>query len=187
MSRVKRRDDLMVWIDCEMTGLDPDRHTLIEIATIVTDFDLAVIDRGPDLAIKVSPAKLKTMDAWPRRAHTKSGLLDRARREGASLAEAERQTVKFIRKYCKDGTAPLCGNSVWQDKRFITKYMPDLLGILHYRIVDVSSIKLLLKHWYPKLAAPAKIETHRALADIEESIAELRCYRTVMAGAIQRK
>jgi oligoribonuclease len=175
-----RRDDLMVWIDCEMTGLDPDRHTLIEIATIITDFELNIIDRGPDLAIKVSPAKLKAMDAWPRRAHTKSGLLERARREGVSLAEAERLTVKFIKKYCKPGTAPLCGNSVWQDKRFITKYMPDLLDLLHYRIVDVSSFKLLFKHWYPNQGEPAKQETHRALADIEESIAELRFYRSVM-------
>ena len=180
MSRVKKRDDLMVWIDCEMTGLDPDRHTLIEIATIITDFDLTIINRGPDLAIKVSPARLKTMDAWPRRAHTKSGLLDRAKTEGVSLTEAERQTVKFIRKYCKDGSAPLCGNSVWQDKRFITRYMPGLLDVLHYRIVDVSSLKLLLKHWYPNRPAPAKIETHRALADIEESIAELQFYRTVL-------
>jgi oligoribonuclease len=177
-----RRDDLMVWIDCEMTGLDPARHTLIEIATIITDFDLTIVDRGPDLAIKVSPARLKAMDAWPRRAHTRSGLLERAKREGVSLAEAERQTVRFIRRHCKTGTAPLCGNSVWQDKRFITKYMPDLLDVLHYRIVDVSSFKQLVAHWYPGTEAPAKQETHRAMTDIEESIAELRFYRSVLTG-----
>jgi oligoribonuclease len=177
-----RRDDLMVWIDCEMTGLDPERHTLIEIAAIITDFDLNIIDRGPDLAIKVSPAKLKAMDAWPRRAHTRSGLLERAKRDGVPLAEAERQTVKFVKKHCQAGTAPLCGNSVWQDKRFITKYMPDLLDVLHYRIVDVSSLKLLIKHWYPNQTEPAKQETHRALADIEESIKELKSYRSLLTG-----
>lgn len=177
----------MVWIDCEMTGLDPDRHTLIEIATIITDFNLTIIDHGPDLAIKVPPAKLRAMDAWPRQAHTRSGLLERAKHEGVSLAEAERLTVKFVRKYCKPGTAPLCGNSVWQDKRFITKYMPALLDVLHYRIVDVSSFKLLARHWYPDRAEPAKQETHRALADIEESIAELRFYRSLMAAPLPRQ
>lgn len=177
-----RRDNLMVWIDCEMTGLDPARHTLIEIATIITDFDLTIIDHGPDLAIKVSPARLKAMDPWPRKAHTRSGLLDRARREGVSLAEAELQTVKFIRKHCKPGTAPLCGNSVWQDKRFLEQYMPGVLDVLHYRIVDVSSIKLMVKHWCPNTPAPAKQETHRALADIEESIKELRFYRSLVTG-----
>jgi oligoribonuclease len=175
-----RRDDLMVWIDCEMTGLDPDRHGLIEIATIITDFDLNVIASGPDLAIKQTPARLKTMDAWPRRVHTKSGLLERARRDGVSTREAELQTLRFIKKYCKKNTAPLCGNSVWQDKRFITRYMPALHDYLHYRIVDVSSFKQLVSHWYPGTTAPAKQETHRALADIEESIAELQFYRTVL-------
>jgi oligoribonuclease len=183
MAPSKRSRDYMVWVDCEMTGLDPARHVILEIATIITDFDLNPIAHGPDLAIKVSPAKLKAMDPWPRKAHTRSGLLERARRDGVSLAEAERQTVRFIKKHCQTGTAPLCGNSVWQDKRFITKYMPDLLDVLHYRIVDVSSIKLLIKHWYPNQTEPAKQETHRALADIEESIKELRFYRSVTTGA----
>ena len=172
----------MVWIDCEMTGLDPDRHGLIEIATIITDFDLQVIARGPDLAITPTPSRLKTMDAWPRRAHTKSGLLERAKREGVSTREAELQTLRFIKKHCKKNTAPLCGNSVWQDKRFITRYMPALHDYLHYRIVDVSSFKQLVSHWYPGTKAPAKQETHRALADIEESIAELRFYRTLLTN-----
>jgi oligoribonuclease len=180
---MSKRDDLMVWIDCEMTGLDPDRHTLVEIATIITDFDLAIIDRGPDLAIKVSPAKLKAMDPWPRRAHTKSGLLQRCKTEGVSLAEAERQTLRFIRKHCAAKTAPLCGNSVWQDKRFLTKYMPAIERYLHYRIVDVSSIKLMARHWFPDQEPPAKVETHRALADIEESIAELRFYGSLLKGS----
>jgi oligoribonuclease len=175
-----RRDDLMVWIDCEMTGLDPERHTLIEIATIITDFDLNIIDRGPDLAIKASPTVLKKMDAWPRRTHTRSGLLERCKTEGVSMADAEKKTLRFIRKYCASKTAPLCGNSVWQDKRFISRHMPSIERYLHYRIVDVSSIKLMARHWYPKQDPPAKQETHRALADIEESIAELKFYRSLL-------
>jgi oligoribonuclease len=175
-----RRDDLMVWIDCEMTGLDPDRHTLVEIATIITDFDLNIIDRGPDLAIKITPARMKAMDAWPRRTHTASGLLDRIKSEGVPLADAERQTLRFIRKHCTRNTAPLCGNSVWQDKRFLNRYMPSLERYLHYRIVDVSSIKVMSRHWFPGQEPPAKQETHRALADIEESIAELRFYRSLL-------
>jgi oligoribonuclease len=175
-----RRDDLMVWIDCEMTGLDPERHTLIEIATIVTDFDLNIIDRGPDLAIKMSPSALKKMDAWPRRTHTESGLLQRCKTEGVSMADAEKKTLRFIKKYCAAKTAPLCGNSVWQDKRFIGRYMPSIEKYLHYRIVDVSSIKVMAKHWFPDQQPPAKQETHRALADIEESIAELKYYRSLL-------
>jgi oligoribonuclease len=182
-----RRDDLMVWIDCEMTGLDPDRHTLIEIATIITDFDLNIIDRGPDLAIKASPAALKKMDAWPRKAHTKSGLLERCKAEGVSMADAEKRTLRFIKKHCAAKTAPLCGNSVWQDKRFIGQYMPGIERYLHYRIVDVSSIKLMAGHWYPGQNPPPKQETHRALADIEESIAELKFYRSLLAAPLPRQ
>jgi len=178
-----KRDDLMVWVDCEMTGLDPARHTLIEIATIITDFDLRIIDRGPDLAIRLTPAKGKAMDPWPRRTHTRSGLLERCKTEGVSLAEAEKQTLRFIRRHCAAKTAPLCGNSVWQDKRFLSRYMPSIERYLHYRIVDVSSIKLMARHWFPGAAPPAKQDTHRALADIEESIAELKFYRSLLTGA----
>ena len=172
-----RRDDLMVWIDCEMTGLDPDRHTLIEIATIITDFDLNIIDRGPDLAIKLSPARSRTMDPWSRRTHTASGLLERCRTEGVAMADAEKKTLGFIRKYCAPRTAPLCGNSVWQDRRFIIEHMPALDRFLHYRLVDVSTVKELVKRWYPSVQAPKKAEGHRALDDIRESLAELRFYR----------
>jgi oligoribonuclease len=177
-----RRDDLMVWIDCEMTGLDPDRHTLIEIATIITDFDLNIIECGPDLAIKIPPARLKTIDPWSKRTHTSSGLLDRCRREGVAMAEAETLTLRFIRKHCAPRTAPMCGNSIWQDKRFIATYMPAIERYLHYRIVDVSSIKLMTRHWFPNQQPPAKQDTHRALADIEESIAELRFYRSLLTA-----
>lgn len=170
----------MVWVDCEMTGLDPARHVIIEIATIITDFNLNVVARGPELAIRASAAKMRAMDPWPRRTHKASGLLDRVANEGVTLAEAEAQTLRFVRKHCYAQTAPLCGNSVWQDKRFLTRYMPSFVEFLHYRIVDVSSVKQLVARWCPdRVYAPVKTETHRALADIEESIAELGAYKKI--------
>lgn len=179
-AKVRRSRDYMVWVDCEMTGLDPARHVIVEIATIITDFDLNIVARGPELAIRASAAHMRAMDPWPRKTHTKSGLLDRIIREGVTLAEAEAQTLRFVRKYCYAHTAPLCGNSVWQDKRFLTKYMPAFQDFLHYRIVDVSSVKQLVAHWCPQRNyAAAKTETHRALADIEESIAELAAYKQI--------
>lgn len=168
----------LVWIDCEMTGLEPARDALLEIATIITDYDLNIVARGPDLAIRQSEKRLASMDAWNRRTHRRSGLLDRVRSEGVTTAEAQRQTLAFVKKYCYAQTAPLCGNSIGQDKRFLAKYMPDLNDFLHYRVVDVSSIKTLVKEWYGgKVRSPQKKETHRALDDIEESIAELAWYR----------
>lgn len=178
MTKTKRSRKHLVWMDCEMTGLDPEKHVLLEIATIITDYDLQIIDRGPDLAIRPSQAKLDTMDPWSRRTHGKSGLLDRVQKEGVSVTEAERQTLSFIRRYCFVRTAPLCGNSIGQDKRFIVRYMPKLDEFLHYRTVDVSSIKVLVAEWYEgRYKSPKKQETHRALTDIEESIAELDYYR----------
>lgn len=176
----KRSRDYMVWVDCEMTGLDPARHVILEIATIITDFDLNVIARGPELAIRQSPAKMRAMDPWPRKTHTASGLLERVKSEGVTLADAEKQTLRFVRKHCYANSAPLCGNSVWQDKRFLARYMRAFHDFLHYRIVDVSTVKQLASHWCPKrVQLPAKQETHRALADIEESIAELRAYKAL--------
>ena len=176
--RPKRSRKHLVWIDCEMTGLDPAKNVLLEIATIITNYDLEIIARGPVLAIRRSDATLKAMDAWCRRTHKKSGLIDRIRTGGVSTAEAERQTLAFVRKYCYVGTAPLCGNSIGQDKRFLARYMPRLDAFLHYRIVDVSSIKLLASEWYGgRYKPPPKQEVHRALSDIEESIAELDYYR----------
>jgi oligoribonuclease len=177
-----RRRDLFVWVDCEMTGLDPARHVLLEIAAIVTDQDLNIVAHGPELAIRQPAAKLRLMDAWNQKTHRASGLLDRIKDSGVSVAEAERQTLRFIRKFCYARTAPLCGNSVWQDKQFLSRYMPDLHGFMHYRIVDVSSLKLLVKHWYPNVQPPPKASSHRALADIEESIAELRYYQQLLTG-----
>ena len=177
-TKPKRSKKHLVWIDCEMTGLEPERNVLIEIATIITDYDLEIVARGPVFAIRQPQSKLDAMDAWNRRTHRKSGLLDRIREEGVPLAEAEEETLKFVKRYCYAQTAPLCGNSIGQDKRFLVKYMPKLHDFLHYKVVDVSSIKLLVSEWYGgKYKPPEKKELHRALDDIEESIAELRYYR----------
>lgn len=174
----KRSKEHLVWIDCEMTGLDPKFNTLIEIATIITNYELEIVARGPALAIRTTKSHLDRMDAWNRRVHKQSGLLDRMRDEGVSLGEAERQTLAFVKRHCYAQTAPLCGNSIGQDKMFLRKYMPELHDFLNYRVVDVSSIKLLVRKWYGgKYEAPEKKELHRALDDIEESIAELDYYR----------
>jgi oligoribonuclease len=174
----KKSKKHLVWIDCEMTGLDPAKDALLEIATLITDYDLEVVARGPALAIKQSEARLEAMDAWNRRTHKKSGLLDRVRAEGVTVAEAQKQTLAFVKKYCYAQTAPLCGNSIGQDKRFLAKYMPELHDYLHYKVVDVSSIKVLVAEWYGgKYESPKKKENHRALDDIEESVAELKWYR----------
>ena len=178
MARSQRSKKHLVWIDCEMTGLDPAKNVLLEIATIITDYDLMIIARGPVLAIRQSEARLKAMDAWNQRTHRESGLLDRVRNEGVSVAEAERETLKFVKRYCYARTAPLCGNSIGQDKRFLAQYMPALHEFLHYKVVDVSSIKVLVSEWYAgRFESPKKQELHRALADIEESIEELKYYR----------
>ena len=175
---IKRSKKHLVWIDCEMTGLDPAHDVLLEIATIITNYDLEIVARGPVLAIHQSEARLEKMDAWNRRTHKKSGLADRVREEGVTVAEAEAETLKFVKRHCYAHTAPLCGNSIGQDKRFLAKYMPSLHDFLHYKVVDVSSIKVLVKEWYRgKYESPEKQELHRALADIEESIAELDYYR----------
>lgn len=174
----KRSRKYLVWIDCEMTGLDPATDRLLEIATIITNYDLEIIDRGPVLAIRQSEARLAKMNAWNRRTHGQSGLVERVRTDGVSEAEAEELTLKFVKKYCYKQTAPLCGNSIGQDKRFLARYMPRLHDFLHYKVVDVSSIKVLASEWYAgKYASPPKKELHRALDDIEESIAELAYYR----------
>jgi oligoribonuclease len=178
MAQPNRSRKRLVWIDCEMTGLDPTSDVLLEIATIITDYDLEIVARGPVLAIRASEARLQRMNAWNRRTHKQSGLLARVRQEGVSVAAAERQTLGFVRRYCYAHTAPLCGNSIGQDKRFLIRYMPELARFLHYKVVDVSSIKVLVSEWYgSKYEPPPKRELHLALSDIEESIAELRHYR----------
>ena len=172
-------DDRLVWIDCEMTGLDIVADALVEVAALVTDYDLEVLGDGVDVIVKPPPASLEQMDEYVRAMHTSSGLLERLA-DGVSLAEAEDQVLTYVREHVSEPRkAPLAGNSVGTDRAFLARDMHELESFLHYRIVDVSSIKELAKRWYPKAyyAAPAKAGGHRALADIRESIEELRYYR----------
>lgn len=174
-----RREGLIVWMDLEMTGLDPDRERIIEMATIVTDGDLNEIAVGPELVINQSDAILDSMDAWNTTHHGESGLTDRVRQSSVTEAEAEDQTIRFLEQYMDARSAPLAGNSIHQDRRFISRYMKDLDTFLHYRMIDVSTIKELAKRWFPDVLsrAPRKRNSHRALDDIRESIDELRFYR----------
>jgi len=167
----------MVWIDLEMTGLDIEKESIIEIATIVTDGELNTIAVGPNLAIKVSEELIEGMDEWNTEHHFGSGLINRVRTEGVELAEAVRQTCEFLEQYVIPGKAPLCGNSIHNDRVFMIKEMPEVLDLLHYRIVDVSTIKELCKRWYPNMPRYEKKEAHLALDDIIESIEELRFLR----------
>ena len=167
----------MVWIDLEMTGLDLNTESIIEIATIITDGELNIIAKGPNLAIKVSEKLLANMDEWNTTHHTSSGLVERIRSEGVSLEEAIKQTCDFLEQNIEPGTAPLCGNSIHNDRAFLAKEMPEVLDLLHYRIVDVSTIKELVNRRYPNLQRYRKKEAHRALDDIIESVEELRHYR----------
>ena len=167
----------MVWIDLEMTGLDLNTESIIEIATIITDGELNIIAEGPNLAVKVSEELLANMDEWNTTHHTSSGLVERIRSEGVSLEEAIKQTCDFLEQNIEPGTAPLCGNSIHNDRAFLAKEMPEVLDLLHYRIVDVSTIKELVNRWYPDLQRYRKKEAHRALDVIIESVEELRHYR----------
>ena len=168
----------LVWIDLEMTGLNPLRDRIIEMATIITDSDLNVVAEGPVLAISQPQALLDGMDEWNLTHHSASGLLERIALEGVSETEAEALTLAFVEAHVEPGTAPLCGNTIWQDRRFLSRYMPSLERYLHYRMIDVSSIKELAKRWHPHIASGVvKTNQHKALADIRESIEELRYYR----------
>ena len=172
-------NDRLVWIDCEMTGLDLGADALIEVAALVTDFDLNVLGEGVDVIIKPSQESLDQMVEFVRSMHEKSGLLDELA-SGTTLAEAEEQVLAYIKEHCPDGSRPpLAGNTVATDRAFLARDMRGLESFLHYRIVDVSSIKELSRRWYPRayFAAPTKRGNHRALADIQESIEELRYYR----------
>ena len=172
--------DVLVWLDMEMTGLDPERERIIEIATILTDGQLAEIAVGPELVIHQPDEILAAMDDWNTKHHGASGLTERVRMSQISDGSAEAQTIAFIDAHVSTRDRPvLAGNSIHQDRRFIRRYMPALEKRLHYRMVDVSTIKELARRWYPQIIAkqPAKRETHRALDDILESIDELRFYR----------
>jgi oligoribonuclease len=172
--------DNLVWIDCEMTGLDLGKDALVEIAALVTDSELNVLGDGVDLVIHADDALLDAMPDVVRDMHARSGLTDEVRRSTISVADAEQQVLSYVRAYVPEPrTAPLCGNSIATDRGFIARDMPALDGHLHYRMVDVSSIKELCRRWYPRIyyAQPDKGLAHRALADIKESIRELAYYR----------
>ena len=172
-------NDRLVWIDCEMTGLDLVHDALIEIAVLVTDFELNVLGEGLDVIVKPPAEALEQMDDFVRTMHVSSGLLDELD-DGVSLVEAEEQVLAHIKQFCPDGTRPpLAGNTIGTDRSFLARDMPDLETFLHYRVVDVSSIKELARRWHPRayFSSPPKRGNHRALADIGESIEELRYYR----------
>jgi oligoribonuclease len=172
-------NDRLVWIDCEMTGLDYANDALVEVAALVTDFDLNVLGDGVDVVIAPPPQALDQMVPFVRDMHTSSGLLDELA-SGTTLADAQAQVLGYVKEHCPDGSRPpLAGNSVGTDRIFLTRDMPELEAFLHYRIVDVSSIKELARHWFPRayFNSPVKSGGHRALADIQESIEELRFYR----------
>jgi oligoribonuclease len=172
-------NDRLVWIDCEMTGLDLRADALIEVAALVTDFELNVLGEGIDVIVKPPPEALEQMDDFVRTMHTSSGLLEELD-GGLTMEEAEQAVLGYIREQCPEGSRPpLAGNTVATDRSFLARDMPALESFLHYRIVDVSSIKELSRRWYPRayFAAPTKRGNHRALADIQESIEELRYYR----------
>jgi oligoribonuclease len=177
---VSERDDKLVWIDCEMTGLELSRDALIEIAVLVTDADLNAVDPGLDIVIGCADDVLDTMVPFVKQMHETSGLTDLVRASRVTLGEAENRVLSYIKQFVPEPkTAPLCGNSIATDRGFIARDMPELDAFLHYRMIDVSSIKELSRRWYPRVyfGQPQKSLAHRALADIVESVQELRYYR----------
>lgn len=180
--------DVLVWMDLEMTGLDHMSDVIVEIATIITDDDLNIVAEGPDLVIHQPDDVLNKMNAVVMKMHTDSGLLEQISSSTLTLEEAGRQTLEFIKEHCPDaGTVPLCGNSIGTDRRFLARYLPEIENYLHYRSVDVSSIKELVRRWYPEANArrPWKPNSHRALDDIKESVAELQHYQQVVFRSSQ--
>ncbi len=171
------RGQRLVWIDLEMTGLDIERESIIEIATIVTDGELNILAQGPNLAISVDEKLIEGMDEWNTTHHFGSGLVERIRTQGVSLDTAEKETLEFLNKWVEPNTAPLCGNSVWNDRRFLEKEMPKVAEFLHYRMIDVSTIKELARRWYPEVDKYDKKASHLALDDILESVEELDYFR----------
>jgi oligoribonuclease len=176
---LKKSEHNLVWLDCEMTGLDPIANRLIEIAVVVTNPDLSIRVEGPVFALRASEAALKKMDKWNVSTHTKSGLVDRVRASKVTAAQAERQLIDFLKTYVGAGKSPLCGNTISQDRRFLVRYMPKLDAFFHYRNLDVSTLKELAKRWKPEAYKSfKKKQRHTALADVHESIDELIHYRT---------
>ncbi|MBD0788860.1 oligoribonuclease [Vibrio sp. Y2-5] len=176
-------DQNLIWIDLEMTGLDPEAHKIIEIATIVTDSELNILAEGPVLAIHQPESELDKMDDWCTNTHTGSGLVERIRQSTVTEAQAVAQTIEFLEKWVPRGKSPICGNSIGQDRRFLYKHMAELEEYFHYRYIDVSTLKELTRRWKPDvLDGFSKKGSHLALDDIRESIAELKYYRqTIMS------
>lgn len=174
----KRSESHLVWMDLEMTGLNPDSDSILEIATLITNDGLEIVAEGPSLAVHHPQSVLDQMDAWNKEHHAQSGLIERVLASTTSMAAAEAQTLAFVKTYCVERQSPLCGNSIWQDRRFVCRYMPRLDGYLHYRNIDVSTVKELVRRWFPKgVQPPEKKHAHLALDDIRESIVELQFYR----------
>lgn len=168
----------LIWIDMEMTGLEPDIDRVIEIATLITDADLNILAEGPVVAVHQSDSVLAGMDEWNQRTHGDSGLVARVRASKSDEAAAEQQTLDFLREYAETGSSPMCGNSVHQDRRFLVKYMPTLEAFFHYRNLDVSTVKELARRWRPELPGGfSKNGSHKALDDIRDSVSELQYYR----------
>jgi oligoribonuclease len=175
---LKKSDQNLVWLDCEMSGLDPEKEHLLEIAVVVTSADLSVRVEGPVFVIHQSDAVLDAMDSWNKGTHGRSGLIDKVKASTVDEAEAEKQLIEFIGRYIPKQGSPMCGNTIGQDRRFLVKYMPKLEAYFHYRNLDVSTLKELAKRWKPSAYnAFKKQQAHTALADVHESIEELAHYR----------
>jgi oligoribonuclease len=184
-----RSEDNLVWIDLEMTGLDPVHDEILEIATVITDRDLNILAEGPELAIRQPLERLESMDDWNRNQHGKSGLWQRVLDSSVSAADAEALTIEFLSQWLPPGKSPMCGNSICQDRRFLHRLMPRLERYFHYRNLDVSTLKELARRWAPEVARGfGKESAHTALSDIHDSIAELSYYRLFMgqlAGTVE--
>lgn len=168
----------LIWIDLEMTGLAPNTDRILEIATLITDANLNIIAEGPNLAVRQSDELLDGMDDWNQRHHSKTGLIEKVKNSRIDDKEAERQTIEFLAQYSDKGASPMCGNSICQDRRFLANYMPELEEFFHYRNLDVSSVKELVRRWKPEiLGGLVKKGTHVAMDDIKDSVIELVYYR----------
>jgi oligoribonuclease len=173
-----RKNDRLVWVDMEMSGLLPETDRILEIAMIVTDGDLNIVAEGPVLVVHQEDAVLDRMDAWNKGTHSKSGLIDKVKASTLTEAEVEAECLAFLKQHVKSSISPMCGNTIHQDRRFMNRYMPKLEAYFHYRNIDVSTIKELCKRWQPEIAKGfSKQQAHTALADIIESVEELRYYR----------